>query len=308
MSKNIFPWLLLLLLASIWGSSFILMKRGMFTLAGDPLFTDVQVAALRMTIAGTVMLPFSLYFLRKIKSWKQVLSLVLVGTCGNFLPAFLFTYAETGVSSGFAGMLNSSTPIFTIIIGYFVFKQRLSVVQFIGAGIASLGVILLMVFGKNASLDASWFHILAIVLATFFYGISLNTIKHTLHSFKSVEITALAFLMVYIPSLLIAIFSGSFHTLTTVNHAWEGFGFISILSVFGTVIALIIFNRLIALTSTLFASSVTYFIPIVAVIIGTFFKEAIGIYQVGAMIIVLLGVFVANYWHVLVPVFKKKMS
>lgn len=300
MSKNSLSWVLLLTLASIWGSSFILMKRGMFALDGTPLFSDVQVAALRMSIAGTVLLPFSLYHVRKIAHWKQLLSLLIVGTCGNFFPAFLFTFAETKISSGFAGMLNSFTPVFALLIGFIVFKQRLTIVQFIGASIATFGIVLLMLAGKNASIDASWWHILAIVLATLLYGVSLNTIKHTLHQFKSMQITSLAFLCVYIPSVLVTIFSGSFTVIQTNPQAMEGLGFIAILSIVGTALALVIFNRLIALSSTMFASSVTYFIPIVAVIIGTFFKERIGIYQVGAMLVVLIGVFVANYWHVLV--------
>lgn len=290
-------WLLLLAVACIWGSSFILMKRGMFALDGTPLFNDTQVAALRMTIAGTVLLPIGIFSLRKLRSWKDALSLIVVGTYGNFIPAFLFTYAETELSSGFAGMLNSFVPVFSLLVGYVVFKQRLTWVQFIGAGIATGGIVLLMISGKNAAVSASWSHILAIVTATFLYGISLNTIKHTLSQFKSIEITSLAFTMVYIPSIVTAIQSGSFAFLAREPKAWEGFGFICILAIVGTAFALIIFNRLIAISSVLFASSNTYIIPIVAVFIGSFFNERITIEQIGAMIIVLIGVFVANYWE-----------
>lgn len=289
-------WLLLLAVASIWGSSFILMKRGMFALDGTPLFNDTQVAALRMTIAGTVLLPIGIFSLRKLASWKEALRLLIVGTCGNFIPAFLFTYAETELSSGFAGMLNSFTPVFSLLVGFLVFKQRLTWIQFIGAGIATSGIVLLMIAGKNAAVSASWSHILAIVTATFLYGISLNTIKHTLSRFKSIEITSLAFTMVYIPSVITAFQSGSFTFLTTEPKAWEGFVFICILAVVGTAFALIIFNRLIAISSVLFASSNTYIIPIIAVFIGSFFNEHITAGQVGAMLIVLIGLFVANYW------------
>lgn len=289
-------WLLLLAVASIWGSSFILMKRGMFALDGTPLFNDTQVAALRMTIAGTVLLPIGIFSLRKLASWKEALRLLIVGTCGNFIPAFLFTYAETELSSGFAGMLNSFTPVFSLLVGFLVFNQRLTWIQFIGAGIATSGIVLLMIAGKNAAVSASWSHILAIVTATFLYGISLNTIKHTLSRFKSIEITSLAFTMVYIPSVITAFQSGSFTFLTTEPKAWEGFVFICILAVVGTAFALIIFNRLIAISSVLFASSNTYIIPIIAVFIGSFFNEHITAGQVGAMLIVLIGLFVANYW------------
>jgi drug/metabolite transporter (DMT)-like permease len=308
MSKNVLAWLLLLLLASIWGSSFILMKRGMIALDGTPLFSDIQVGALRMTIAGLILLPFSIAYIRRVKQAKKWINLAIVGFCGNFFPAFLFTYAETGISSGFAGMLNSITPIFAIFIGYLVFKQRLSSIQFIGAGIATLGVSALMIAGKQFSVDASWNHILAVVLATFMYGVSLNTIKHTLQDFKSLEITALAFFTVFVPSVLITLFSGTIETLKTVPQATEGLGFIAILSIVGTALALVIFNRLISISSTLFASSVTYFIPIVAVLMGILNHETVSLSQVLAMCVVLVGVFIANYWNVLMKSFKRSNS
>jgi drug/metabolite transporter (DMT)-like permease len=275
------------------------MKRGMETIDGQALFSDVQVAALRMSIAGLVLLPFSIYFIRRLKSWKELLSFAIVGFTGNFIPAFLFTYAETGISSGFAGMLNSFTPVFTIIIGGIIFKQRLTSIQFAGAIVAAIGIVLLMVAGKSLSISGTWFNILAVVFATLLYGISLNTIKHKLHAYKAIEITSLAFICVVIPGVFIALGSGTIETIKTVPHALQGLGYICILSFVGTVIALVLHNRLIAMSSALFASSVTYFIPIVAVFIGFGFGERINMYQIASMGIVLSGVFVANYWSLL---------
>ena len=302
MSKNMLSWVLLLALAGIWGSSFILIKRGMTAFDGTALFSDVQVASLRMSIAGLVLLPFSLRYLKKIKTIKQFLLLLTVGLSGNFLPSFLFTYAETELSSGYAGMLNSFTPIFSILIGAFVFKQKLTSIQFVGTTIAVTGIVLLMIAGQDLSKSGTWWHILAIVLATLFYAISLNTIKYTLSNFKSIEITALAFGLVFLPSLIIATATGSFTVLKTVPQAWEGFGFIAILGLVGTAFAVFIFNKLISISSVIFASSVTYFMPIVAVIMGLFIKEVITMYQIGAMLIILAGVFLANYYRL---IFKK---
>jgi drug/metabolite transporter (DMT)-like permease len=295
-------WVLLLALASIWGSSFILMKRGMTAFDGTALFSDVQVASLRMSIAGLVLLPFALRFFKKIKTIKQFLLLMTVGLSGNFFPSFLFTYAETELSSGYAGMLNSFTPIFSILIGAFVFQQKLTSIQFFGTTIAVTGIVLLMIAGQDLSKSGTWWHILAIVLATLFYAISLNTIKYTLSNFKSIEITSLAFGIVLLPSLIIATATGSFKVLKTVPQAWEGLGFIVILGLLGTAFAVFIFNKLISISSVIFASSVTYFMPIVAVIMGLFIKEVITIYQIGAMLIILAGVFLANYYRL---IFKK---
>lgn len=296
MSKELRAWLMLGALAAVWGSSFILMKKGMFAADGTAIFSDTQVGAIRMLIAGGVLLPFALRAVQKIKSFKQFLLLGLVGLSGNFFPAFLFTYAETGLSSGFAGMLNSFTPIFTILIGFFIYKIRLTPIQLIGIAIGSVGIVLLMIAGKSLSMTGTWFHILAIVLATLFYAVSLTTIKYKLQEFKSFEITSLAFLIILLPSIFANFQFGTLKTLQENPNAWEGLGYISILAIVGTALAVILFNQLISTSSALFASSVTYFIPIVAVLFGISYGEKIGWGQVGSMAIVLSGVFIANYW------------
>lgn len=296
MTKEIKGWLLLLMLACVWGSSFILMKKGMFSSDGKEIFSDVQVGALRMLIAGLVLAPFAIRNLKKIQTFRQFFMLTIVGFSGNFFPAFLFTYAETGLSSGYAGMLNSFTPIFTIIIGFFIFQIRLTVIQIIGVTIGTVGIVLLMIAGKNLSITGTWYHIFAIVLATLMYGISLNTIKHTLQMFKAIEITSLAFFIVLIPAFFVNLGAGTLETIQTNKFALEGLGYISILAIVGTAFAVLIFNQIISYSSALFASSVTYFIPIVAVFIGLGFDETIGWSQIGSMGIVLVGVFIANYW------------
>ena len=296
-------WGLLLLLACVWGSSFILMKRGMFTIANEPIFSDSQVASLRMTIAALALLPFAIKGIKSIKTLKELALLAVVGFTGNFIPAYLFTYSETGISSGYAGMLNSFTPIFSMLIGLLIFNVRITFIQFIGLIIGTFGIVFLVLAGSNSveslNMVGTWKHVAAIIFATFLYGISLNTIKHTLQKFKAIEITSLAFFIVLIPSIAANIKFGTYDTITTNSHALEGLGYIAILSIIGTAFAGILFNQLITATSTLFASSVTYFIPIVAVFIGISFGETINMQQIGAMIIILLGVFIANYWTLL---------
>lgn len=294
MSNKTMSWFLLILLALIWGSSFILMKRAMYAPSGAPIFNDTQVGALRMVIAGSVLLPLALKNLRKLKGWKTIGKLAIVGFCGNFFPAFLFTYSETGISSGYAGMLNSCTPIFAILIGAFVFKDRLTPIQLVGIIIGTSGVISLMIAGHNLSIGGNWTHVFAIVIATVFYAISLNTIRHTLSHLKSFQIASLAFFITLAPSIVIALQQGVIGTFKSNPEAGGGMMAIVILSVVGTAFALIIFNRLIALSSVIFASSVTYLIPIIAVIIGLSFGETINAWQIGSMAVVIAGVFIAN--------------
>lgn len=294
MSKNAFNWFLLLLLSCIWGSSFILMKKGMYDQAGKVVFTDTQVAALRMFIASLALAPFALSKLKTLLKAKVFFAIVVVGLLGNFVPAFLFTYAETGLSSGFTGMLNSFTPVFTVLIGVLVLKVKLSAKQQLGMLIGTVGIVLLMFFGKSLSFDGDWGHIFSVVLATFCYAVSLNTIKHGLIDVPALDISSLAFFLL-LPFGIMGIFStGVTETLRYQPGATNSLFYIAVLALFGTAISVVIFNRLIAATSALFASSVTYFIPVVAVFIGYFFGEKMSYMQIGSMLIILVGVFFIN--------------
>ena len=294
MTKKSLAWLYLLLLGIIWGGSFILMKRGMHAMDGTNLFSSSQVAALRMVIAGLVLLPITLLNLKQLKQKKDLIFFACVGYFGNFFPAFLFTYAETGLSSGLTGVMNSLTPIFTILIGFMVFKHTISKFQLTGLIIAVVGVIFLILGGENVSFSGNLNQIIAVATATLCYAISVNVIKYKLSEYKAIEIASIAFGTTLIPSAIITYFSGAIDFLQHEPKAWEGLGFICILSVVGTVIALFYFNKLIAISSTIFASSVTYIIPIVALFFGLSDGESIHYLQVLAMFVILGGVFMVN--------------
>jgi len=305
MKSNLKSWLLLVLLACIWGSSFILMKKGMFNEQHEAIFSSTQVGAMRMLIAGLVLLPFSVQVLRQLKDRKDLLYFSIVGVCGNFIPAFLFTYAETHISSGLAGIMNSFTPIFTLLVGFLFFANKITRFQVMGTIIGFGGITVLVFTGGDVSADSKeLLPSLAIVLATLLYGISLNTIKFKLAAYKPIHVAAGGFGLVFIPSI-IGFFA--FDTLNVFSHnrdAMNGFVAIAILAVVGTAFAVFLFNGIIQSSSALFASSVTYLIPIVAVIIGTYFQESITKTQVFSMFIVIFGVLLANYGHLIV----KKVS
>ena len=166
--------------------------------------------------------------------------------------------------------------------------------QILGSIIGSVGVVLLLFFGKAVSLQGDWKHIIAVVLATLCYATSLSTIRYKLSHYKSIDIAAIAFILLIIPSIIIFLLERTWIVFETNNMVWDNFIAICILGLVGTAFALFLFNNIIKNTSALFASSVTYFIPIVAVIIGFFFGEDLSVYQIFSMLLVLLGVFVAN--------------
>ncbi len=270
------------------------MKKGMYGSNGEPIFSAPQVGSLRMLIASSVLLPWAIKGWQSLQSKKDILYFSIVGTCGSFLPAFLFTFAETGITSGLAGMLNSFTPIFTILLGLLIFQQRLNSYQYIGVSIGTVGIILLVLSGKQSSLSGDTTHILAVIAATLLYAISLSTIKYKLQHYSSMQVTSISLSLIWIPAFLIVLFMDTPTVILENDLASDGLCAIIVLALFGTAIATILFNATIRLSSALFASSVTYLMPIVSVLIGWRFGEVITAAQIGSMFIILLGILLAN--------------
>ena len=173
MNNKFIHWVIFCLLALIWGSSFVLMKEGLTQLS------PYQVAALRMLFAGLVLLPFAFRALKKIP--KEKMGLVLLsGIIGNFIPAFLFCIAETKIDSALAGILNSLTPLFTILVGLFFFKIATNTQKMVGILVGFIGLCLLFAAGKNISFENVAYASL-VLLATFFYGLNVNMVGKNLH-------------------------------------------------------------------------------------------------------------------------------
>nr|MBC8464630.1 DMT family transporter [Bacteroidota bacterium] len=224
-SSKLWNWSIMLLLAFIWGSSFILMKRGL------EVFSYTQVADMRMGLAWLSLLPFV---------WKQLkktpkhfwLPLAVVGLFGNGIPAFLFTKAQTQLDSSLTGILNALVPLFTLLIAVFVFKTKVKYYNILGILIGLVGAIWLIA-GNGVVMDNAhyaWF----VVAATICYAISLNTIKNYLGELKPIHITGMAFFFVGPPTLLHLLSTDFLELMSTEKQAWSAFGYILLLAVIGT--------------------------------------------------------------------------
>jgi drug/metabolite transporter (DMT)-like permease len=262
------------------------MKEGMEVLS------PYQVAALRMISAGAVLLPFLFAAIKKIEANKIKL-VVLSGLLGSFFPAFLFCIAETKVDSSFAGILNSLTPLFTIVVGVSFFQLKVSTTKYIGVLVGLVGLILLFIVRGNVEITYLSYAGL-VLLATLFYGINVNMVSRYLQGVGSLHIAALAFGFLIPPSLLILFFTGYFQNNFTDANFLYATGASTILGVFGTAVASIIFYMLVKRAGGIFASLVTYGIPFVAVFWGIRSGEEITLLQVGCLAIILLGVYLAN--------------
>jgi len=287
LDKKIWQILALLFLAFIWGSSFILMKKGLI------VYSYTEVAALRMSISFICLLPFAIKSIKKVekKYWKYLL---IVGLFGNGIPAFLFTKAQTGLSSSLTGMLNSLVPLFALILGVIVFKASFSRAKITGVLIGLIGAIGLIAANGIDTENSNLFFTFYVIAATICYAISVNVIKSYLEDINSLVITAMAFLCIG-PPILGYLFTTDFIFNTTQHpYAPTALLYISILSIFGTVISVIVFNMLIKKTSSIFATSVTYLIPIVAIFWGIIDGEVINTIQIISIIVILLGVYFIN--------------
>lgn len=288
-SKKYIAWTLFVILGIIWGSSFILMKKALFTANGEVLLYANEVALLRLVFAMFSLLPITLFHLKKVKRiyWKYLL---VVGVFGNGIPAFLFTYAQIQVSSSLAGILNSTVPIFTLVLGTLFFAFKSSRINKIGVFIGFLGSAIIIIGGK---LDLQFNSVLypgLILFATLCYSISTNTIKKYLHDIKSIEITAFALSIVGIPAAIYLAFSTIPDRIVANPVLLDGVLYTLILALASTSFALILYNYLIKMATALFASSVTYLIPLVALLWGWIDGERLTMLQFFGGFVLLIGV------------------
>ncbi len=287
--KNKFwQWIVLIFLAFIWGSSFILMKKGLRSYSHD------QVAAFRIFISFLAFLPFGIKNIKKINK-ENIYSLLVVGFIGSTIPAFLFIKAQTQVDSALAGVLNSLTPLFTLIIGLIFYKSTAKIINAIGIFLGltgALGLIINTTSGTDFFSSINYYG-LFIVLATICYGINVNQVKYKIKGLTGLELTSLAF-------MLVGPFAGAYLLFTDFSFALStndyilNLAYIAVLAVIGTVLALAIFNTLIQYTSALFGSSVTYVIPIFAIMWGLFDGEKLSYIQFLWIGFIIIGVYFVN--------------
>ncbi len=279
-------WTMLLILGFIWGTSYILMKRGLVA------FSASQVASLRLSIAFIALLPWTIRNLNKLNR-RNFLSIFLVSLMGIGIPAFLFTNAQTRVSSSIAGVLNSLTPLFTLIIGVLMYKAKSHRASLIGVLLGLAGASALIVKTHGFAISDINGYALLIVLATVCYGINSNEIKYKLQGMNGLEVTSL--MMVFIgPPAMIYLFASGFNPVHLTQPESMGLIYIALLACFGTVVAVVIFNQLLRYISAVSASSVTYISPAFAIMWGIFDGEGFGIAELVCLILIIGGVYLVN--------------
>ncbi len=281
-------WFYLVILSIIWGSSFILIKKSLIGL------TPLQLGALRIIISGLFIFIFGLHTINTItkKQWKW---LIISGFLGTFFPAFLFAYAETEIDSAVASILNSLVPLNTILFGFAVFKIASTKRQMWGVIIGFIGTALLILKGAELNPHQNYLYAGFVVLSTVMYAFNVNIIKKYLQDVKAITIAVGNFTSIIIPAIIVLLATGFFSKTTFEQpDIMMSLLYVTILSAFGTALAKVLFNKLVQMATPVFASSVTYSMPIVAVGWGLLDGEGFSLLQAMATILILAGIYLAN--------------
>lgn len=282
---------MLLVLALIWGSSFILIKKALL------VFSAGEVGALRIVTAGTVLLPLAMPVLKDLRR-KQLGYLLVIGFVGSFIPSFLFATAQTNLSSSLAGVINALTPLMVVLVGGLFFQATITWKASLGLIIAFVGVGILVLAGSETGVsffsDLNLYG-LFVVAATVCYGLNVNIIKYRVQEIRPKTITAISLMMVLpLAALYLLAFTQFSFKLLHVEGAWLAAGYISLLGIVGTAAALILFNTMVKLVTPVFASSVTYLVPLVAILWGVWDGERLFLLHYFGIVAVIIGVWIGN--------------
>lgn len=255
---------------------------------GVKTLTPEQVGALRMSIASITLLPITWKYRSWFRShWRPLL---IVGVFGNGLPAFLFAFAQTGIDSSLSGMLNSVTPLFTLLIGVMLFRQRASIRQVAGVLIGLVGATWLIASTGSPEVPSEPLFAGLAIVGSMCYGLSVNMIKSRLNEIPNLAIAGMALIFAGVPSTVYLFSTDLLHTLQTVPGAWYSLASVSTLAIVATAFALVLFNKLVEQTNAVFSSSVTYLLPLVAIAWGVLDGERILLVQLVCIGIIILGV------------------
>ncbi|GAA4335886.1 DMT family transporter [Flaviaesturariibacter amylovorans] len=278
-------WGLFVLLALIWGSSFILMKIGKEHLTG------LQIGSLRILSAGLVFLPFALFQVRRLPRRKLPL-VALSGVLGNLLPAYLFATAIEKIDSALEGILNSLTPLFVIVVGVLFFKLKLPARKVLGVIVGFVGLLLLTLSSGIGASDIGYAAL--ILLATLMYGINVNLVNHYLKGLDPIAMATVSLSIVAVPAAIVVaqqeLVSMAVHDAAA---RWS-IGASALLGIVGSAVATALFYLLIKRAGGLFASLVTYAIPVVAIGWGLLAGEHVTLLQMACLGVILFGVYLGN--------------
>ncbi len=281
---DVYIFFIFVLLAIIWGSSFILIKKSLLT------FTPLEVSALRVSISSLCFAPF-VFYLRKSIPWKKLGLFIVVGLTGSGIPSFLYPIAQTEISSSLSGVLNGLTPIFTFLFGLMWFKRAFSKNNAIGVLLGFIGSAIMIVYGERLTGSGNEWYAIFVELGTVCYGFNVNFVESFFKGISALMVSSVSFFIIGPPAMLYLIFKGNYDSWLSNESFLFSLASVCTLSILATVICTIIFFHLIKKTNGVFSASVSYLIPVVAILWGILDGEAFGINHLVGMLLILSGVY-----------------
>ncbi|TLP72929.1 permease [Maribacter sp. ACAM166] len=287
MKKMEQKWVYLVILALIWGSSFILIKKSLLG------FTSLQVGGLRIVFASILLFILGFKSLKTLSKtdWKWI---VVAGLCSSFFPPFFFAIAQTQINSGITSILNSVAPLFTTMVGLALFGFAIKGRQVLGVFVGLLGTVVLIAAGMEYNPNQNYWYSFFIIFSALGYAFNINIIKKHLAHLSPLAVTTASFGVAFFPAFILLLYSGVFYQFLDTIAMQQSIWYLLILSLVGTALANILFNKLIKLSSPVFAASVTYLIPLVAVLWGFLDGEHMSLLQLLGGLIILFGVWLVN--------------
>jgi drug/metabolite transporter (DMT)-like permease len=288
MGNEIKKWVYLILLSLIWGSSFILIKKGLIGL------TPLQLGSVRIIMTTIILSIFGWKELKNISksTWPWI---IFTGYFGTFFPSFLFAYAETIIDSSVAAVLSGMTPLFTMLLGVVVFGVALKWRKALGVIIGFVGTLVLVSNEFSIQSGPNNWYALLIIIATFCYSINVNIIKFKLAGVSALGIALGNFIAIVLPAIIILLTSDFLlEGLIQNTKVTTSLGYVFILAFFGTALAKVMFNKLVSISSPVFSISITYLLPIVAIGWGILDGETFSPIQWLACVFILMGVYLVT--------------
>jgi drug/metabolite transporter (DMT)-like permease len=284
---NGLDWFMMILLAAVWGASFIMIKRSV------AIFDPMQMAMWRMVLATVVYLPIAAAYWSKI-DWKRWKPLLVVAFCGSAIPNFLFAIAQQHVNSSLAGVLNTLTPLFTVIIGASFFQMKVTWARALGILVGLAGAVLLVLFNSGATASGNVFFAGLCVLATVCYAVNANTVGRYLSDQHPAGIASSAFVITGGLFVVGLWYSGGWAVAWEHPDGLKGLGYVFYLAAIGTVGGSILYFWLMQRTSPVFATSVTYLLPVSAIALGVLDGEAVSLLEILGTGVILTGLYLAR--------------
>lgn len=277
-------WFLLIIIALTWGSSFILVKRSLVA------FTPYEIGAIRVAASGIILGAIGIPAIIKMPH-RTLFWVVVAGFFGNFLPMFLFPIAQQKVSSSLAGILDALVPMFVLVFGYMFFGIKSRWSQVVGGIIGFVGAGSLIYFSDSSSESSHFWYAMLVVLAGASYGINALVIKEKIPNLTSIKLTAAVFTFWSVPSFVILYFTGLFKNFQLTESRIQALGALGFLTIFGTAIAMALYYKLIQNTTSVFASSVSYLLPLVAIVWGILDGERFTFWYIIGGTFILTGIY-----------------